>query len=149
MIFWDTSALVPLIVDEPTTSAVRQLLERDNAVVTWWGSALECLSALARLEREHVLGIEQADQARAVLETWRQSWAEVLPTEEVRAQASRLLRRHALRAADALQLGAALVWAGPRPEAHAVATLDRRVADAARAEGFTLALGRLAEGARA
>ena len=48
----------------------------------------------------------------------------------------RLLGLHHLRAADALQLGAALVAAYDQPLGSALVTLDARFADAARREGF-------------
>ena len=43
---------------------------------------------------------------------------------------------HPLRTADALQLGAALVAADGDPQSLELVTLDRRLADAARREGF-------------
>jgi hypothetical protein len=46
--------------------------------------------------------------------------------------------RHPLRAADALQLGAALRWAENNPRGHRFHTLDSRLTDAARREGFDL-----------
>jgi predicted nucleic acid-binding protein len=66
--------------------------------------------------------------------------AEVLAGEEVREHAGRLFLRHRLRTADALQLGAALTWARGRPRRHRIATLDQRLAEAARGEGFGLVL---------
>jgi hypothetical protein len=45
-----------------------------------------------------------------------------------------------LRASDALQLGAALTWTRGRPRQHPFATLDNRLAEAARGEGFSLVL---------
>ena len=56
--------------------------------------------------------------------------------ERVKASARRLLRLHPLRAADALQLGAALAWADGAPEGLIVHTFDRRLAAAAEREGF-------------
>ena len=47
---------------------------------------------------------------------------EVLPAEAVREQAARLLRLHPLRAADALQLAAALVWADSPPPTGTVSS---------------------------
>ena len=62
------------------------------------------------------------------------------PSAKVREHARRLLLRHPLRAADALQLAAALTWALDRPREHALCTLDTRLAEAAKGEGFRLAL---------
>lgn len=135
MRFWDASALVPLCVDQPDTPRAKALLEEDRAMVVWWGSVIECWSAFARLRREEVFSVEDEEAARALLHTLQESWVEVLPSQDVRAHAGRLLRIHAMRSADALQLAAALVWAGQPPAAEIVA-YDRRLKDAARLEGF-------------
>ncbi|MEO8714683.1 MAG: hypothetical protein ABI369_06695 [Acetobacteraceae bacterium] len=45
---------------------------------------------------------------------------------------------HPLRAADALQLSAAFIAAERRPASLQVVTLDERLADAMRKEGFAL-----------
>ena len=66
----------------------------------------------------------------------RRGWTEVPPIERVRDQATRLLRLHTLRAADSLQLAAAIVLADFEPKTLAFVTLDRPLASAARREGF-------------
>ena len=60
----------------------------------------------------------------------------VIDVEDVKRQAQRLLRLHPLRAADALQLGAALEWCAGRPAGRVLHTLDARLAAAGRREGF-------------
>lgn len=105
-------------------------------MVAWWGSPIECWSAFARLRRERMLTAEQEESARQVLRTLQDTWAEILPGEEVRRQAGRLLRLHSLRSADALQLAAALVWAGV-PRSGEMVVFDERLAAAARLEGLT------------
>ena len=52
MKFWDASAIVPLLVAESTTQSLQALARRDSDLLVWWGSQVECASALARLERE-------------------------------------------------------------------------------------------------
>lgn len=136
--FWDTSAIVPLLVDEPVTTAVRDRARSGPGMVVWWGTSVECASAIARLEREHALDAAATDVARGLLDDLVGSWYEVAPTDAVRGHVRRLLLRHALRAADALQLGAALIWAEDRPDTHRFCTLDDRLGTAARREGFTL-----------
>ena len=66
------------------------------------------------------------------------NWHEVEPGGTVRESAVRFLRVHSLRAADALQLAAAFVAAERRPPSLQFVTLDERLADAARKEGFEL-----------
>ena len=67
---------------------------------------------------------------------WPQHGKKIRPTERVRRAAARLLRVHPLRAADALQLAAAIVGSEDRPETLPFVTLDDRLADAATREGF-------------
>ncbi|MDH3402715.1 MAG: type II toxin-antitoxin system VapC family toxin [Acidobacteriota bacterium] len=138
MIFWDSSAIVPLLVEEPATQTVHDIVRRDPAIVVWWATRVECTSALSRLEREDRLPVDTVDAARDRLAELARSWTEVLPTDDVRSQAARLLLRHALRAADALQLAAALAWGGAEPERHELCTFDERLSIAARGEGFRL-----------
>src|SRR5258706_1912452 len=104
MIFWDTSAVVPLLVEEPASVRLRALAKADARIVVWWGTKIECASALARLERAGTLSPAACDNARAVLAVASDTWSEVLAGADVREEALRLLRRYALRSADALQL---------------------------------------------
>jgi predicted nucleic acid-binding protein len=138
MKFWDSSALVPLIVPEPETRTLCGLLKADPAIAVWWGSRLECAAALARLERERRITGPHMAQARARLDLLADQWVEISPTPQARDQAERLLRVHALRSADAHQLAAALVASGHRPGSLEFVTIDQRLADAARREGFRL-----------
>jgi uncharacterized protein len=138
MRFWDTSALLPLLVQEPHTQAMIALLRDDPAAAVWWLTPVECWSALARLERDHRLTEEQVAQAAGLLDESTRRWTEVPAIERVRDQASRLLRVHPLRAADALQLAAALVLSDFDPRTLPLVTLDDRLATAARREGFTV-----------
>lgn len=138
MKFWDASALVPLLVAEPTTRALQALAVRDSDMLVWWGSGVECVSALARLERDAALDGMQARAAYERLDELAHGWHEIGPSEIVRETAMRFLRVHPMRAADALQLAAAFVAAENRPSALEVVTLDDRLAEAARKEGFVL-----------
>ncbi|MBT8337634.1 MAG: type II toxin-antitoxin system VapC family toxin [Gemmatimonadetes bacterium] len=140
MRFWDTSALIPLLLEQPATATVSALLREDPDVVAWWGTSVECASAAARLRREERLTPVEEDRVLELLGRLQDSWIEVLPSQEVRSRASRLLRVHALRAADALQLAAARVWAGDEAGA-AFVTFDERLALAARLEGFRILPG--------
>lgn len=138
MTFWDASAIVPLLVAEKTTAHLQVLAQRDADMLAWWGSAVECASALARLEREAALDAKSAELAFQRLKLIADAWHEIEPSEVVRENAVRFLRVHPLRAADALQLAAAFVAAERRPASLQVVTLDERLADAMRKEGFAL-----------
>jgi uncharacterized protein len=135
--FWDSSAIVPLILDEPNATRVQELLERDEQMAVWWSTPVECWSALERSQRAQRIGADVVEEANRLLDALRSAWFEVAPSEEVRMQARRLLRIHRLRAADALQLGAALVWAGRWAEGEFV-SFDERLREAAHLEGLAL-----------
>ncbi len=61
MRFWDTSAIVPLLVDQPRSHAIEATLAADDSLVVWWAAPVECASAIARLEREGLLRRAAAD----------------------------------------------------------------------------------------
>lgn len=136
MRFWDTSALVPLCLDQPRTAASRLALKADADMVVWWGTSIECTSAIARLHRDGELSTADEREARRTLDALRHSWSEIQPCESVREQAVRLLRLHPLRAADALQLAAALEWSGASAPGVFVC-YDERLNAAAWREGFS------------
>jgi len=104
----------------------------------WWATEVECVSALASLEREGALRETATTVALERLDRLAESWNEVQPVVAVRGTARRLLRVHTLRAADALQLGAAVVAAEGQPASLEIVTLDERLAAAARREGFAV-----------
>jgi uncharacterized protein len=141
MRFWDSSALVPLVVEQPLSPAVERWIAEDAAVVAWTLTLVELVSALRRLLREGAL-VEQA--AREAEELARDLIARahiVSDVERVKAITIRVLRVHALRAADALQLGAALAWSDGRAEGAVLHTFDKRLAEAASREGFRVLPG--------
>jgi predicted nucleic acid-binding protein len=136
--FWDTSAIVPLLVSEPTTRRVQTLLRRDPEILVWWGTEVECVSALTRLQRTAVIDGQELALASDRLRWLASAWIEVEANELVRESAKRFLRVHPLRAGDALQLAAAFIGADRRPSSLEIVTLDERLAIAAQKEGFTL-----------
>jgi hypothetical protein len=136
--FWDTSALLPLFVSEKASARARAWLRKAPVVVVWTLSRVEALSALARREREEPGAARALLRARRqVLGAWEE-WSEVVAVEPVRRQAERLVAAHPLRAADALQLGAALVACDLDPSRLSFVTLDERLALAAEREGFSV-----------
>lgn len=138
MRFWDSSALLPLLADEPAGERLRQLLLDDPRLLVWWSSRVEIASALARRERERALRADEADVGFAQLERLASAWEEIVPSDLIRNVAQRLLRTHPLRAADGLQLAAATVATGGETRSLPFVCLDQRLADAARREGFNV-----------
>ncbi len=136
MRFWESSALVALIVEQTASARVRALEQEGVEAVVWVLSDVEVRSAIERLCREGVLTPEQARRDVQDSETVWQQLRPIDLVDAVKLRAKRLLARHALRAADALQLGAALLVADDSPEGLEFVTLDERLAEAARREGF-------------
>lgn len=138
MRFWDTSALVPVCVNEPHTERLRMLQTEDSGIAVWWCTPVECASAFARMRRSGDLSVEEETEAFGVLERLAEAWFTVGAIPSVRERATRLVRVHPLRAADGFQLAAALVWAEDSPAARRVVSLDQRLREAAGREGFAV-----------
>lgn len=136
MKFWDSSAIIPLLMQESRSSDTLRWLKQDTEMIVWWGTAVECTSAIARREREGALDAALSDAAFEGLHMLAQSWHEISPVDPVRQLATRLLRVHSLRATDSLQLAAALVAAEGEPASLTFVCLDNRLDDAARLEGL-------------
>lgn len=142
--FWDASAVVPLLVPEGATDILNALYGRNPRILTWWGTRVEVRSALERRGREPVPFDSEFAESR--LRVVRAVWNEILPSEAVRLNAEQLLREHPLRAADALQLSAAIDASGGDLATFPFVTLDRQLARAAQRVGFSLALGLPSDG---
>lgn len=136
MRFWDASAVVPLLVQEARTPVLEGLFREDPAAAVWWLTPLECVSALARMVREQRLTPDQARAASGLLDGAARQWTEVPPLDRVRDQARRLVGLHPLRAADSLQLAAALVLCDFETRSLPFVTLDGQLGAAAQREGF-------------
>ena len=137
MRFWDAFALVPLCLTEPRSDGMKRLAQQDPDLIVWWTSLVECWSAFTRARREGKIDARREHLARGALESLRRGWDEIQPVEEVRRMADRLLRVYPIRAADALQLAAAALWAGIEGPKSFVC-LDERLREAAQMEGFTI-----------
>ena len=136
--FWDTSGIVPLCCFQSRTAEARKTARLYASQVTWWVTPVEVVSSFTRLRREEKLTQEGKQHALNRLTYLRNHWTEVQPSSEVRETAERLLNVHKLRAADALQLSAALIWCSHRPRGRNFIGGDGDLATAAEAEGFTV-----------
>jgi predicted nucleic acid-binding protein len=134
MKFWDASAVVPLLLDQTATQRATALRLDDPAMAVWWGTTIECTSAVARLLRAGSIDRSCVADALSRLREFEREWIEIEPTSTVKDDACRLLRLHPLRAADALQLAAALRLAQEMQERPDVVCFDARLAEAARSE---------------
>ena len=135
VIYWDTSPIIALVVGEQAADRYRRF--ENQPIVTWWGTSLECISAIARRHREGTPSAIVAESYRR-LEAMRAGWQEVHASESLHRTAVRLLKTHPLRAADALQLGAALVASNFEAHSAHFLTEDARLKQAAEKEGFVV-----------
>jgi hypothetical protein len=135
MRFWDSSAIVPLIVEEASSPVCRSLLRADRSIAVWALSRIEVLSAVWREVRTGGMDRTAAMQAGKRLDSLSAAWTEVDGLSVVRGRAERIVAVHPLRAADALQLAAALVLSRERPRWPFV-TSDLQLASVAELEGF-------------
>jgi uncharacterized protein len=140
MRFWDSSALLALVVAEPRTVAVRAAFDDDRDQTVWCLTEVEIASALARRGRED-LETTEAEQARGEVRFLSERWRTVHSIDQVRPRAVRLVNTHPLRAGDAVQLAAALVACGENPDMLPFVCLDDRLREAARREGFPILPG--------
>lgn len=136
MRYWDASALLPLIVEEPGTALTRGWLEEDGEACTWGWTHVELTSAIERRAREGRVSIQMRQSVLREATMLVAHLHEVTDLLAVRKRALPLLARYSLRAADAAQLAAALVVADPDPASLVFVCLDRRLADAASREGM-------------
>jgi len=135
--FWDSSALVPLCIRQAGSRQAQLYLRKFDPVV-WWGSSIEVHSAICRLHRERQIADANKQGAVARLRMLSRGWREVLPDDHVRELAMESLDNYVLRAADALQLAASLIWCQSRPSRRSFICADRRLAQAATAAGFSV-----------
>jgi predicted nucleic acid-binding protein len=105
-------------------------------MAVWWSARVEINGAIARLQRDGEIDTAGSNAARSALTKLMDSWYEVAPGDEVRDRAEELLGQFPLRAADRLQLGAALVWSGDRPKGRVFLCADAKLAEAAEQAGF-------------
>jgi uncharacterized protein len=139
MSFWDSSAIVPLLAPEHSSDRIFKLFQTQRSISVWWGTPVECTSAISR--RERASGVTSAEISTAFqrLQRLQETWTEVIPSAKLREIAIRLLRTHPLRAADTLQLAAAFIAAEEQPSAPTLVSLDDRLRLAAQHEGYSLA----------
>ena len=121
---------------EPASAKVEPLLQRDPEMAFWWGAPLEWWEALLSAQRRQTISAADLQRAREVLDHLRVRGFEVQPTEDLRSRALRLLSVHPLKAADALELAAALIWCRERTQGAGFVSLHPPLRLAAAMEGF-------------
>ena len=104
--YFDTSALLPLIIDEPSTPVCQRFWNEASRVASVRLLYAEACAALARAHRMARLTTTQLDEAMEALEEIVAELDHVEVTDELVRTAGALARTHGLRGYDAVHLGA-------------------------------------------
>ena len=138
MSFWDSSALVPLCTSEPRSISAGRLWKTFSPRVVWWETSVEICSALARIERENIISLQQRLNAEKRLEILENIWIEIQPNSRIKELARTFPAQHKMKAADSLQLAAALVWCKELPKGKDFVSGDVKLLEVAENVGFTI-----------
>ena len=128
--------MIPLVFEEPTSTILNGLLTEDDDVVVWWGTWMECSVTVSRLRRENKLSEAREEEVRTSPDELSADWQEIKPADDLRLLAILVSKVHSLKAADCLQLAAALRWCGGDTKSAGFVCLDNRLRQAAEDEGF-------------
>jgi predicted nucleic acid-binding protein len=105
-------------------------------MAVWWSTPVEIRGAFERLRRTGEINSGEHVAALVEAEFFKGGWREMTPHDAVRDQAARMLELFPLKAADALQLAAALSWCAGKPQGRAFISGDVQQLRAAEALGF-------------
>jgi uncharacterized protein len=131
--FWDTSALIPILLDEDRSTIALSFMRTDSNVVVSFLTLVEIDSTLARRQAS-------AQQRRDALELYaslRSIWTVIDDYKAIVHEARRVAQTHALRSGDAVQLASAVIGCRPKGLIPFVC-FDDELNAAAFAEGFPL-----------
>jgi uncharacterized protein len=136
LVYFDSSALVKLVVEEAGSELVAQLWDGCDAALASRLAYPEVRAALAAAARNHDL---DADGLRTAEQAWEEFWAATRPVEltaAVERHAGGLAREHALRGVDSVHLASALAIGDSD---LVIAVWDRRLHAGALAAGTSVA----------
>jgi predicted nucleic acid-binding protein len=136
LIYFDSSALVKLVVDEDGSDLAAALWDGCDAALSSRLAYPEVCAGLAAAHRNNSLDDEGFAAATA---GWEEFWAAMRPVEltaAVERRAGELARLRGLRGADAVHLASAVTVGTPD---LVVAVWDRRLHAGAVAEGVAVA----------
>jgi len=136
LVYFDSSALVKLVVDEEGSDVAAALWDGCDAAVSSRLAYPEVRAALAAAARDHRI---DARSLRTAREDWETFWSATQPVEltaTVERGAGQLADTHALGGADAVHLASALAIGLPD---LVVAAWDRRLREGVISAGLRVA----------
>ena len=135
--YFDTSALVPLVITEPASATCGRLWNEATRVVSTRLIYPEARAAIAQAERMHRLTASELAQAVDDLDSIALQISYLEITADLAASAGDLAQTHGLRGYDAVHLASAVLV---NDEELVLVTGDRELGQAARAIGLSVAL---------
>jgi predicted nucleic acid-binding protein len=96
-------------------------------------------SAISRLQEQGYLSPRELQFSLRRLDEMREQWREITPGDKLRDIAETLPDTYGLRALDAMQLAAALIWCREKPKGRVFVCADNKLTEAAQKAGFTVA----------
>jgi predicted nucleic acid-binding protein len=136
--YWDSSALIPLLLTEPRTPEILEIYRQDPAMAVWCLTPYEIWAAIARRRKEGRLRSPDIRTLRVRLSALARDWTVIRDPDAIGKTAYRILDVHGLGPAQAIQISAALAIVGGSADEIPFVTLDDRVAQAAIAEGLSI-----------
>ncbi len=135
--YFDTSALIPLVVGEPASSTCARLWNEATRVVSTRLVYPEARAALAQAQRMNRLTAVELEHAVVELDSIALEISYIEVSAELAASAGDLAQAHGLRGYDAVHLASAVLV---NDEELALVTGDRVLASAAQSIGISVAL---------
>jgi predicted nucleic acid-binding protein len=135
IIYVDTSALVPLLINEPTSEACGELWDSADSITVTRLAYVEAIAALAMAQGMGRISVEEATEGRSILDDL---WPVVDVIEldrELMFEAARLAVVHGLRGYEATHCAAAVAV---NDAEFVAASGDARLLTAWRAEGVAV-----------
>ena len=138
MAFWDSSALVPLCVNERRSQEAGRLWNLFSEKWIWRETPVEIESSLARLRRETILDEARFSKARVRLQVIERDLISVSYEPRLTEIARSFPALLGLRSLDSLQLASALIWCNEFPRNKDFVSGDARLLQAAESLGFAI-----------
>lgn len=114
IVYFDTSAFVPLLIDEPATPACVEIWRTADVMFATRLLHVEVSAALARAERVERIGSDAAAAARRQLDILWSDLSIVELDDRLMREGSEVAQKHSLRGYDAVHCAAASLVAGPQ-----------------------------------
>lgn len=108
ILYLDTSALVPVLIEEPTSRACGELWDGADGVTATRLAYIEAVAALALAERMGRISEEQTRDGRSVLDDLWPAMDVIELDQALMFEAARLAVAHGLRGYDATHCAAAV-----------------------------------------